>query len=365
MIIRSIAFLFLAAAPAFSDTIRRNDGETIADVSITSETLKEVSYKDGRKTLSMPSAEILSIDYEEMPALVEEGLSHLLGGDAASALSAFQEYVDGNLPKMNERRYKWAPAFAAFQVVLVQQQLGNLEGVVNAADRMIANYADSRLMPEAYLMKASALSIAGQGEKATKTLDTLSALVSSNGLSKRWDLECRLARVRADASRQGETRRSELSGIQREAGTEYPSVARRAKLAEGESYLLEAEKLTDAGKGGRLRENGQRIFEAIIADKQSGDVALAGAHTGLGDCLFFAGADSDDQNVLKQAALNYLRVITLYQAQSEYVAKSLFFAMRCFQLMGDKGRARDMKNDLLRLYADSMWANRQEVARVK
>ena len=59
--------------------------------------------------------------------------------------------------------------------------------------------------------------------------------------------------------------------------------------------------------------------------------------------------------------MNYLRVVTLYETQGQYVPKALYYALRCFDLMEDRTRRTDMKRELLALYPSSIWAQKPEV----
>ena len=79
------------------------------------------------------------------------------------------------------------------------------------------------------------------------------------------------------------------------------------------------------------------------------------------DCLFYFGADADDVDLMRQAVLHYLRVVTRFKKEGGYVPRSLFYAMRCFDLMQNRRRRNDMKRELVALYPDSAWA--REAAR--
>ena len=65
----------------------------------------------------------------------------------------------------------------------------------------------------------------------------------------------------------------------------------------------------------------------------------------------------------QEAARNYLRVVISHEDQSRYVPKALFFAMRSFQLAGDRRRAADMYRTIQELYPSSPWS--QEASKFK
>ncbi len=346
--------LFLFAASPNADTIVRTDGKKVEGVQIVNETMKEVVYKKGRNQQTLASDRVLYVVYEKKPRLVDEAEGHLSDDDLASAIDAFDEFVEGQIERPNGR-YKWAPAYAAWRSIELRQSLADLGGARDAAVRLIENFKDSRYVPGAYLAKAGAEIDAGHTSMAVKTLDKFAGLVERNKLSKRYDLECRLAKIRADEKRSGDARRTDLGIIVREAGGEFPTVKSRAEVMEGEVFLGEAESTGDPRKASELRGKAKLVFDRIVKAKNTTNATLAGAYAGLGECLFYAGAEKDDTELLKQASLHFLRVVTLFKGESRYSSKSLYFAMRCFHLMQDRKRKGDMFRELKSLYPNSGW----------
>jgi hypothetical protein len=354
------ALLVLGAAPALADTIYRTDGKVIQDVTIESETLTEVAYKDGRDKKTIASESVLRVEFERMPTLVDEAMGLIQEDDLASALDNLDDYVDEQIEKPTEKRYKWAPAFAAWKACEIRMEVADLDGLEGATKRLIDNFPESRYLPMAFLAKARAEAQKGSGAKAQATLETLSGLIDSKGLSKRWNLECRLAQIQV-GDQSGEDKRKELGVIVTEASGKYPTVQSRALVAEGETYLAEADRTNDQAKAKTLRGQAQGVFQKIVDDSRADDETLAGAYSGLGDCYFFLGLDANnDAELLTQAAMNYLRVVTIYKEQSRYVPRSLYYAARCFDFNGDRRRTSDMKRELAGLYPNSSWASKAE-----
>jgi hypothetical protein len=340
------------ASPA-ADTIRLSNGTAIENVQVTSEGLKEVAYKDGKggdKTVA--SDTVVSVEYEKKPKPVDEAEGYLLEEDLESAVDALDAYVQASLAKP-PAQFKWAPAYAAWRVVEVRARAADLEGVKSAAGRLIQSYPESRYVPMAYLVKASAELDTGQGPSAQKTLEELAALISAQSLAKRWEFECRLGQARADDKLKPDSRRNEYERVAGES-RDMPDVQARAQVLVGEAYLAEATANQAAAKD--LRGKARAVFEKVIASEGAGRDALAGAYTGLGETLFLQGADADDKAMLQEAALQFLRVLTVYRENGRYVPKALFYAMRCFDLGEDGKRKADMKRELVALYPNTTWA---------
>ncbi|HED65728.1 MAG TPA: hypothetical protein ENJ09_09260 [Planctomycetes bacterium] len=351
--------LLLAPVSANADSITKTDGTVLSGVTVVNEGLDAVTYKEGRASKSVPAGEVASVEFDAYPEDVDEALGYLAEGDAVTALQVLEGYVDAQVRKSSERRYKWAPAFAAHMTIVLHQRLFDLQGMKSAADRLIENYPKSRYLPEAYLALARAEAWLGDSGAAMATLDRLAELVASEGLSEHWSREVALEKVALDPEQTGPAKRAALADVAKAASGD-PVVWAQARVAEGESYLTEAE-AAPAPKAKDLREKARRVFEDVIAKDGAGEEALAGAYAGLGDCMFFEGADADDEAILKQAVTSYLRVVLSYPNQGQYVPKALFYAMRCFDLMGDRSRTRDMRRALLSLYGGTSWAERPEV----
>lgn len=346
--------------PAVSDTIYLTDGQSFEDVSIIDETLLQVVYrekgKSAEKTLDPDT--VLRIEYRRMPELLDEGNVLLDDGDIGAALDNYEEWLEGIHAGENKKdRQNWAPAYAMRRVLDMYMTLGDLESVIKSADQLIARSSESRYVPGAYLAKAEALRMLGKHDKARKTISDFRDLIDRKSLSDLWRLEAELAEILNDTNLKGTARRDKLITVATTAGSKYPVVRNRARVAEGESYIEGKSKDFEKARG---------VFQEIADDPKADSATLAGAYTGLGDCLFQQAADKvnggEDATVeLRGALLNYLRVVVVYQEQTRYVSKSMFFAGRVFDLMEDdnaRAGARKMYEAVTTLYPSSEWAQK-------
>jgi hypothetical protein len=351
---RRSALLALSAAlvggASAADTIRLADGKSIQNVQVLSEGLKEVAYKEGRNDKTVPSESVLAVEYEKRPPQFDDAERFLIEEDRESAVDVLEAMLAK--PEL-AKSFKWAPAHVAWRVVEVRQSAVDLEGVKSSAGRLIQSFPESRFVPHAYLAKAAAELQTGQAAQAQKTLSELSGLVSAQSLPKRWQLECRLAQAQADDKLKPESRRNEYERVMGEAAG-LGTVQAGALALIGESHLAEAAGNLASAKDARSKA--KTAFEKVVALEEAGRDALADAHAGLGECLFLQGADADDKTLLTEAALHCLRVITLYRDQGRTVARSYYFAMRCFDLLPDARRKAEMKRELLAQYPSTTWA---------
>ena len=347
----------LASSPS-ADRIYLVSGDPIEDCNIVAETMTEVTYKDSKRNeKSVPAADVLSIDYVRVPNLVQRADTALVEDDLSLAFELFNEYLTGHLEDRPEKRQLWAPAYAANKIIDLNEITGDLKGTVKAASVLIEKFPDSRYVPSAYMTMATAMADMQDEAGAKSTLDKLEKLILSNDLSKRWSLECRLFKILVDSTLRGEQRRDALSAIETDAGGEYPTVRNRATVALGESHLLDA---GPTGKGGEASlAKARSLFEDVIADPSADDETLAGAFTGLGDCQFQVAVASRNAEDINVSLMTFLRVVVLYRDEVRYAPKAMFYAGRCFNLLGsddDNERANKLYNRVIRNHDGTTWA---------
>ena len=343
------------SGPALADTIYLTDGKTLENVTVAQESLIQVTYRERGKSTNkeVTSDHVLRIEFSKKPRLVDEADAAIDDGNLGVALDSFELFIDGIVSGENTKvREKWAAAYAIKRVLDVNMTLGDLKGAVRAAEMLIRERPDSRYIPYAHLTKIEALRWLGEEDRAKKTIASFKGLIDEKGLSNRWRLEADLAAVLVDSGLTASKRRDRLLEIGGEAGSEYPIVRNRARVAEGETYLEGDSKDFAAAR---------KVFQRIADDPKADAATLAGAYTGLGDCLFQEGvdqlrADQDGRDTLKEALLNYLRVVVVYKDQTRYVQKALLYAGRAFDIDTSKVAARKMYRSLISDYPTSPWA---------
>lgn len=105
-----------------------------------------------------------------------------------------------------------------------------------------------------------------------------------------------------------------------------------------------------------------KLESALEKAAKSGDAAAAGmALTMRGDIIFKEGTESADA-ARKALTDGYLRAIFLYDADADVAAKvlpeALYKAAKCFEKLGQAGRADAMRMRIKQDFADSRWAGR-------
>jgi hypothetical protein len=358
---RTLIALFAVAAvsaPSVADTIYLTDGTTQDDVTIIDETMIHIVYRaKGKSTESnIEPDKVLSVTYSKKPRLIDEADVAAEEGQLEYARETYELWLDGVLSGENKKdRQKWAPAYAMRRIMDIYASSARHAAVATAADKLIKERPDSRHVPYAYLAKAEAQRWGGKAASVPKTIDAFKNLIDDKGLSSRWRLEADLALVLADTTKVGLQKRDRLIEIGGEAGGKYPIVRNRARVAEGETYLE-----------GNAKDfaSARKVFQAIADDPKADDATLAGAYTGLGDCLFQEAVDSlksggDASDTLRESLLNYLRVVVVYKDQSRYAGKAMFYAGRVFDVVESdtsKVAAKKMYRSVIAVYPTTNWA---------
>lgn len=332
--------LALCLLPASADRILRTDGSSIDGVTVTKDELKEVTYREDSRSKSIASDEVLSIEFDVYPPLVDEALGYAAEGALPDAADQLKLYSDGIVGGRKEK-VLWAPGFAIQREIELRFSIGELNEAVAAADKLIKNFPDSRHVPAAYLAKAEALTYLDKGPAARAALQDFLSLCDTKDLSDGLKLEGRLSTILADTALSGSKRRDKIEEIITAAGGRYAAVRNRARVALGESHLADK---NDAGFSAA-----QKMFETVVADGVGTSATLAAAYGGLGDCLYqaaFKVAESGGDASAKylEAIDAYLRVVVMHIDQSQYRPRALHFAAKCYdQIEGEQAVERSRK----------------------
>ena len=348
----ALAALFLVSGTVRADTIHLLNGKSHDDVTVTSENIKEISYREGSKKAKVRTEDVLRIEFSSKSQLVDRADTAAVDGQYLDAIDDFTLYIEGQLSGGRNPRYRWEPAYAMYRLVELYGIIGEAEPLIAAADQLLQHADDSRFMPNAYLDKAEAQFLTGKAAAAEKTLNEFKAAIQSKGLSQRWQIEHKLASVLFDSKLKGKVLRDKLSVVASEAGGAYPTVKNSAQVAIAES-LIGSKKLDDA----------EPILKRIIDNPKATTRTLAAAYTGYGECLFKRALSESPgtsrDRLLRDAKMAYMRVVVVYKNQVDYRPKAMFWAARVFDESQDeeeKEKDKKLYRKVTREFVGSEWA---------
>lgn len=342
---------------AGADTIRFTDGSALAEVEVLAEQLDGVTYRrKGRSNEERAeAARVLSVERDALPAELERAERAIERGAFVEAIEQLRQFAAGGIESSQRDVPAWAAAHALDRLLRLQAGLGDHDGAIATADLLQARLPHSRHVPSALIEKARAQRSKGDGAAAQATLDALRDLIVARRLSERWTLELELARVEGYADLAAQARRDRLEEISARAGSAWPPVRNRARLLAGESSLADPKPAF---------EDARERFESILADPIADARTLAGAHAGLGDCLFRAAsakaeAGLDAKADFDAALLSYMRVVVLFGDEASYSARCTLLAARVCDFLSDdvsRANARRLYAAVVQRYPGSPWA---------
>ncbi|MBL8803949.1 MAG: tetratricopeptide repeat protein [Planctomycetes bacterium] len=356
----ALAAALLVCAAAHADRIFLTNGTTI-EGDVIRDTLQGVVYKAKSKAgeQTQDADGVLRIEFTKLPKLLETAEESVGDNNLADAAEDFESYADGVLSgEIKKDKPDWAPGHALRRAIEVNQSIASQESlgkVVVLADKLIEKLPDSRQAAFAFAAKAEALRELGKQEDAAAAAAGFKQFVETKGLSQAYKLEASLLEALLNPALRGAKRRERVVEIAGQAGTQYPIVRSRAKVAEAETYIEGETK--DFAKA-------LKIYQEVVKDPKADDLTLAGAYTGLGDCLFQQGAEQlkagapEAPATLKECVFAYMRVAVVYKDQARFVPKAMYYAGRAFDLMGEDQRpnARTMYGRLIAQFPGSNWA---------
>ncbi|MBC8327935.1 MAG: hypothetical protein H8E31_04230 [Planctomycetes bacterium] len=349
--------LFLAPALPQNEVVLV-DGKVIPVQTIRTETFSEVTYKtvnggDGRKDAHL----VREVVHDTGSATLDDyvaALQLMENGDFLNAIQSFQMVLQDR--SASSGRFSWTVQHCWYRIMLCASSDANYSGVVQAADQLLAAVPDTFFYGQALMMKADALAQRKDAAGAERAYRDLAAAVSTKGLPERWARESELGLVLLDKGLRGAAKRTKLDQIVARNGREYPTVAARANVEIGISYLDEEDLAKAEG-----------FFQRILDEGNSDNMTEAYAWFGIAQVAYKRGLASDDATASRkfffEGGLNFLRVALMYQEVIQLVPESLCQGAICFHRMGDtesKTKALKIRNRLTKRFPGSPQAKRCE-----
>jgi len=347
----------LAAAALPQEEIVLVDGRVLEVQRITAETFSSVEYKTtGGSSGQKPADQVRELRHNIGARMLDEyagALDYIAAEDYVAGIQVLNDVLaDERL--MSNSRYTWVKGDALFRQIRCMFSLADFEGVSLTVDRLLVEVPNTFYYAPALLAKADALRLGGDANAAAKAYEQLVSDVNTKSLPARWGKEAELAALLLDTSVTGETLRRNLNGIIAQVDGKFPTVASRAKVAIGDSYIAE-ENFTKA-----------RTYFTDIIDGGAADPGTeASAFFGMGLCDYRKGLLEEDQEAAVvayfEANLNFLRVVAMYKDNVEMVPKSMFYSAMCFSRSGggdNRGKALLIAGRLLKRFPNSQWTER-------
>ena len=307
----------------------RNDFDTSIYV-VQSENYDKLIYsmkiKGGKAAKqTMDISKVDTVHYWPKPTAYTAAANLMNSGDYAGAIARFLAVAK------DRSQRSWARTYALMNIALMYEDDGNLDGAIQAWEKLAKDFSRSRYVPKAFIQVGLAQLSKGDAEAAKRSFERLGRL---SGLPEGQKIMAKYYMILIK-EKQGAAAKNQ--SLLRQALSEYKALLGKT---EGDTELAEVAILCRLGIGTCQLLLGQYdqalAFFQKIADAAKDPAVLAGAFIGLGDCYF-------KKNQWKDALLAFLRVEILYDRNPEMTAQALYKSGKCFQFMLGDGIGEDNK----------------------
>ncbi len=274
---------------------------------------------------SMDISRVDRVDYWPKPPAYTAAANLMNSGDYAGAIAKFEAVA------RDRSQRSWARTYALMNIALMYEDDGNLDGSIQAWEKLAKDFPKSRYVPKAFIQIGLAQLNKGDANAAKRSFERLGRL---SGLPEGQKIMAKYYMILIK-QKQGESTKNQ--SLLREALSEYKVLLGKT---EGDQELREVAIRCRLGIGTCQLLLGQfdeaLAFFQKIADSAKDHAVLAGAFVGLGDCYI-------KKTQWKDALLAFLRVEILYDRDPELTAQALFKSGSCFQFMLGAGIGEDNK----------------------
>jgi hypothetical protein len=247
---------------------------------------------------------------------------------------------------------------ALFRIAQCHMMLGDNAQAVKVFRELLVQVPDTRFLPQAYegIIQGTFIEKGAAGEaQIMRTIKSFEKSISKHRLEKSWTYVPKYWALRLKDAK-GQDISADAEALSREAASENPAIANKAKILIGFNLLQ-----TDPVKA-------KEFFETVRRKAGEKDYGIrAGAYAGLGLCIYKSGSE-DDPSTFKKAREYLLRSVVLSdkypeQVEREVAVQAIFHAARCFFILKkaspfNKRYAKDLYREIIERYPGSPWAEK-------
>jgi tetratricopeptide (TPR) repeat protein len=327
------------AAAAGKDVITLKNHQVVADVTVLREGFDKVEIDragEGKTDDSIPADTVDNVTYSDQPTVFAEGKVSFRFGRWDKAVESFSKALEDKTA-----RAFWLQPYANFYIAESKRKLAETNAALfpearAAYEETVKAAPDGRLLP--YAFRGTGLCLMREGKLDRARAEFQKLLDPKYGGD--WALRGKLllAQVNAQEKQHQEAMRL-CDEVIRQA-----ELLKRADLAQ-EARAIRPELLMAAGEYVKAREI---LLQVAQATPERDADAKARAYNCIGDCLLA-------EKSAKEALLAYLRVRVLYFASKEEYPRALYGTARCFTLLKDADRAREVVALMKKDCAASPW----------
>ncbi len=318
------------------DQIRKIGGQAIRNVEILKEGILEVKYKRGGKENTVPSDEVLSIEWNPLPDAFQRAVLAEDRGEFHLAANLFEDASKGTsrVPLQVASEFRAAKALAFYALANPSQT----EAAVSALSAWVQKNPSHRKTPLAYQLLGEVLLLAKKPKDAIVQFDKLDKLANEKSLSPAWSARATFGRARALVQMKDFQKArgaylsasTALSSLANNGDAKIQALLVAAKVGEGECYISE----------GRFKD-ARRYFSNLKTRARPMGLLYPAAQCGEGQALFEMGKNDKDQGLLRKAQVLFCEVSATDIHNSEATAKARYLLAELILLLGKKREGND------------------------
>ena len=294
---------------------------------------------DGKKDRDIPTADVDSITFGDAPVSFRQGDVFLRQGRYEDAIESLEKSLQDK-----EVRAFWIQPHANYLIAECRRRLAANDPSAYPTARetyavALAKAPNGRLAPAA--VRGTGLCFLGEGRPAEARAEFEKLTAEKFGAA--WALRGRALKTRALAAE--DKMADALALCDDLAKTSPADLGRDAAdevLVARTEVLVKAKKFTEA----------RALYQKMADEAGPRDAAAKGqSYNGIGDCYLAEGKT-------REALLAYLRVHVLYFKADDEWARALYGAARCFIVLKEPARAKELVTVLEKEHPNSPWTEK-------
>jgi len=338
----------------------------IPRVKVTEDSIEGVTYKNqANRSERKAAGEVRNVFYGDAPTEWSRGLSEMASRQYDRAVESFKGAVNAFEAK---KCGPWVKEYAAFQTARCRAAQSTMEPkkylneALGAIDGFLSEFPNSRLKPDALLVKGDLLLLADRSAEARGVFSDAEALAKGRKLFVRYEFEALLGKARSYAMQKDWTHAiTDYQSIEQRAGNEV----RFSSSPEAKAYLQDVVLLAAGNQGDALLSKAEstnnsahfatakQYFEGLTSRLGDSDRVKAMSGVGVAVCLL---AENKAREAMRQLA----EVKVAHFSERNEVAKALYYMSKAADKLGYTKQAVIYLKELRELYPDTEWARRAD-----
>jgi len=302
--------------------------------------------------LSFPVVGVARIDYYDRPHAYIEGDTHRKQGRYEEAIRFYESAARSQVP-----RKFWLEPTCLYYIALCHLEQGDdLDKAEATFTELLQKHPKTRFWPNAVLGLGRVQFARKNHAGALAQFDKLAAEAAGRDWEE-WLYRSYLwrARVLLEQKNYEAALQAVRKIVDSPAQEKYADIVIQARTVEATIHVRRGDY---AKAQSLLRDLIKQIGPAVAKEIGRGagermQITEAQCYNALGECYLKQAAKSNKADDYREAVLAFLWTVLLYQRLPAEHAEALFYSAECFEKLGQRDRATELRNELVEKYPDN------------